>query len=557
MISDDHRILAARKEGDSGEIGRNDTKSSRLMERMRDFVLKRPLAENVAVLAISAGAILGAVSCGGDPFEVGWGPNTTQDASTENEGGNKDVNLESEANDSGTDAIISDSDAGETSLDDNSVNDVIDTGKDIGDDTVIIQDTGNELIVPDVIEEPVNDSPNVDVVTDTSVEDGVSTDTNVQDVPADIIETSIDVFPEIGPEPVPEASVDTGPDITVNDVVNDPVAEESGPSPPWQYKVACTITTGLASGSDLSNFPAYCTLDSAGLIAAGKMRGDCYDLRVQDTTHGQLSYELEDGTCNSANTVIWLKLPLAKGGQGNQVNLLYGNPAAVNGQNASGVWSNGFSAVYHMGSLADSLGANNLTVHATAPTLVSSPCRYGNCYQFSDNGGFAVANNNLVNEAADFTWSAWGNASAYHTGANNESTFIGTDNGAHGIGLFFNPMNCMGTASSSKFAIYVANYDVLCSNTASSSNSAYQYALTHASSGAMNIMIDGVTDNSITYSTTDSATPFNIGYYNNMYGKYFQGTVDEVRLHNVVRSADWMKAEYSVTSTNGSEGPNN
>jgi len=66
-----------------------------------------------------------------------------------------------------------------------------------------------------------------------------------------------------------------------------------------------------------------------------------------------------------------------------------------------------------------------------------------------------------------------------------------------------------------------------------------------------------VADNSVTYSTIDSATSFNNGYFSSTLPKYFQGTIDEVRLHNVVRSADWMKAEYSVSSTNGSEGPNN
>jgi len=556
MIHDEHRVLAARKESDSIETGKNDVKSSRLMERMKDFVLKKPLAESVAVMALSAGVILGVSSCGGPPFEVGG--NTAQDASAENEnesganeGGNKDVNLESEANDSNTDTIISDTDAGETSLVDNSVNDVIDTGKDIGDETVIIQDTGNEQIVPDVTEEPANDSPNVDVVSDTSAEDVVSTDTNTQDVPADIVETGIDVSPEIGPEPMPEAAIETGPDTTVNDVVNDPIVEESGPSSPWQYKVVCTVTTGLPSGSDLSNFPAYCTLDSAGLIAAGKMRGDCYDIRVDG-----LSYEIEDGSCNTANTVIWMKLPLAKGGQGNQVNLLYGNPAAVNGQDASGVWSNGFSAVYHMGSLADSLGANNLAVHATAPTLVSTPCQYGKCYNFNNNGGFTVANNNLVNEGADFTWSGWGNASAYHTGTNSENGFLGTDDQVNGIELALNPTSCTGSSSATKIGIHISNFDILCSNTVSNINTQYQYALTHASNGTMSILIDGAIDSSATHSTNDSATAFNIGYFTSLSTKYFQGTIDEVRLETL-RSADWMKAEYSVSSSNGSEGPNN
>jgi len=510
MENDNPRMLAARKIDGGQEAGPGEAKRSRWYEKTLQFFQKKPLAEGVAVMALSAGAILGVSSCGGPGFDVAWGPDN-QDASAENEsganeGGNKDVNLESEANDSG-----------ETSLIDKNVSDVSDG--------------------------PTSDSPNVDVVSDST------------DAPVDIVETGIDVSPEIGPEPVLEASVDTGPDITVNDVVNDPIIEEGGQTSPWEYKVVCTITTGLSPESDLYDFPAYCTLDSASLIAANKMRSDCYDLRVQDTNHSQLSYEIEEGTCNTANTAIWLKLPLARGGQGNPVNLLYGNPAAVNGQDAPGVWSNGFVSVWHLSDTSDSLGINNLTITGTA-NFGSTNCKFGQCAELTPSSFLSKLSATHPTGANPSTFSCWGVTTTVN--ANNRII------GATGV-RSANRLRDVIAVSSTDIGVFAENYGGTIKASLMGQTPGYYstgnnfFASTYT--GATYSVFLNSAHGSTTGTLSTQAGTLWIGAAGGpsteAWAQTTHGYIDECRLSNVARSELWMKAEYSVNSTNGSEGPNN
>ena len=508
MENDNPRTLAARKVEESGETGKNDVKSSRFMERMKDFLLKKPLAESVAVIALSAGVVLGATACGGPDFEPAWGPDN-QDASVENdsngenkESGKNDTNLDNDSGDSISEGAVLDSDAGEASLMDNNVPDVI--------------------VVPDS-----------------------------SDASPDIVETGFDVLPDIGPEPMPEASVETGPDMTITDVVNDQVSEESGQPSPWQYKVVCTITTGLPLESDLPNFPAYCTLDSAGLIASEKMKNDCTDIRVDG-----LSYEIEAGTCNTSNTVIWLKLPLARGGpMGNPVDLLYGNPAAVDGQDVQGVWSNGYSSVWHLSNTADSIGTNNLTITGTA-NFGTTNCKFGKCAELTPASFFSKASAVHPTGANPSTFSCWGMTTTVNTNMRMVGAFGQRS---------YNHFRDIYAISSTNVGVVAENYGASIQATLNGqiagfySTSINFFASTYTGTNYSVFLNSAHNGTTGTLNTQSGALWLGLagGPSTEAWAQTTNGYLDECRLSNVARSDLWMKAEYSVTFTNGNEGPNN
>jgi Domain of unknown function (DUF2341). len=54
------------------------------------------------------------------------------------------------------------------------------------------------------------------------------------------------------------------------------------------------------------------TVDTALLIAQGKMKPDCSDIRFTylypNNTEVEIPYWIESG-CNTANTIIWIKVP--------------------------------------------------------------------------------------------------------------------------------------------------------------------------------------------------------------------------------------------------------
>lgn len=92
------------------------------------------------------------------------------------------------------------------------------------------------------------------------------------------------------------------------------------------------ITISNTSGANLSTYQVAVQFNSAALIAAGKMRSDCGDLRFTDA-YGTLSYWLEEG-CNTAATRAWVKV-LAIPTGGATIYMTYGNPSLTSASSGS------------------------------------------------------------------------------------------------------------------------------------------------------------------------------------------------------------------------------
>lgn len=82
------------------------------------------------------------------------------------------------------------------------------------------------------------------------------------------------------------------------------------------------ITLTNTTTAPLHNYPVMVTIDTAALIAAGKLRADCGDLRFFDEL-GSLDYWLEAG-CNTSTTRIWVDAPYLPIGA-RSINVTYGN----------------------------------------------------------------------------------------------------------------------------------------------------------------------------------------------------------------------------------------
>lgn len=67
------------------------------------------------------------------------------------------------------------------------------------------------------------------------------------------------------------------------------------------------------SGFGLFGVPKYSLLlsiDTESLISAGNMNEDCSDIRFTDTSFNFIPYYLEQATCNSEDTKIWIRVNL-------------------------------------------------------------------------------------------------------------------------------------------------------------------------------------------------------------------------------------------------------
>ncbi len=94
----------------------------------------------------------------------------------------------------------------------------------------------------------------------------------------------------------------------------------------WLYSRAITVqNTGVVA---VSNYQVCVTLDTAALIAAGKMRPDGGDLRFTDAQKSPICFWMEPDGLNTTNTKVWARVPTIPAG-GTMIHAYYGNSSAV------------------------------------------------------------------------------------------------------------------------------------------------------------------------------------------------------------------------------------
>ena len=105
----------------------------------------------------------------------------------------------------------------------------------------------------------------------------------------------------------------------------------------WDYRKGIDLSN--SNSADLSYYQMGLSIDTQTLIAAGKMRADCGDLRFTDQNGlDSLSYWLESG-CNTSQTRLWVKVPLIAASDSTKVYLYYGNPTASDVSSGNAVFS--------------------------------------------------------------------------------------------------------------------------------------------------------------------------------------------------------------------------
>ena len=104
----------------------------------------------------------------------------------------------------------------------------------------------------------------------------------------------------------------------------------------WAYRIPITIQE--TSGNNLINYPVNLTIDTASLIAAGKLNADCSDIRFTDSSGNLLPYYIESG-CDTTNTKIWVKIPYLAANSQITIYMYYGNPSATSASSVTSVFS--------------------------------------------------------------------------------------------------------------------------------------------------------------------------------------------------------------------------
>ncbi|MDO8496173.1 MAG: DUF2341 domain-containing protein, partial [bacterium] len=315
----------------------------------------------------------------------------------------------------------------------------------------------------------------------------------------------------------------------------------------WDYRRKITIDKSKVSGTaNLSNFPVLVnvtypdlrTTGFSGKLASGS--GEFVFTSSDGTT--SLPYEIETYSSSSGQFIGWVNVTTLSVTQDTAIYMYYGGPSAgaATNQNKTGTWDSNYKGVWHLGngttlSLVDTIGNNNLTNSGT--TATSGQIDGGEA--FSGTSQLASKTVSVVNipaTNANTTLSAW-----FTIGVADANTRTGL--------TFTDGTQFLGFGQRSSGVVFNKNFgDALGGSQANPAINTFHYMVLTWDGTTNRPYYDGVAIGTNTTSH-DIGTPTKI-YFSTWNGanEMWNGKFDEVRISDVVRSADWIKTEYNNQS---------
>ena len=305
---------------------------------------------------------------------------------------------------------------------------------------------------------------------------------------------------------------------------------------PVLVSITATLLKTVAYGGAISN-----TVTQSGGNAVTMPADLVFSADALGVTLYPWEIEFYDGT--NGILVAWVQVPTLSHTANTVFYMPYGNALITTQQNTgsyapSAVWDSSFLAVVHLGngttlSGVDSTGANSFTNNGAS---AGSGRIDGAAVLASGNDLHVTSPNSALQTTSDITLSAW----IYPTTLAAERGIVVDWDGSARKFLF--ELN----GSDIRFAAQGAGIGVLDTATSVYVNNWY-YVVAVCHSGAMTVLINSILDINTANASSgivSSTDPVYIGNSTSN-SRPFIGTIDESRISNTARSADWITAEYN------------
>jgi hypothetical protein len=324
------------------------------------------------------------------------------------------------------------------------------------------------------------------------------------------------------------------------------------------YRKAITIDHTKVSG-DLVNFPVLVNLPTDASLAA-HAQADADDILFTTssvtwntgTTNDKFPHEVEKYTTASGSLQAWVKIPNLSSVTDTVIYMYYGNSGVTSQQNKTAVWDSNTKMVQHMnqdpsGSAPQMLDSTQYANNGTsAGTMTSGDLVTGQIDGATDFDGtddsINAGNSESLQSIGDISIDAWIKTSEVPSGA---KRIISKDD------VSANRDWAVQLETSGKLTFYVWRNNVI-QNSGNSSviNDGKWHHLTCVNNGTSLILyLDGVlsSSNAVGGIMDNDPTPVRIGSTSGG-GSILLGQIDEVRISNTARSADWIATEYANQS---------
>lgn len=317
----------------------------------------------------------------------------------------------------------------------------------------------------------------------------------------------------------------------------------------YSYGIPFTITSQASSTQ--TDFPVLFSStisDLKTVVNGGKVQSATgQDIIFTSDQAGNLilPFEIETYASTTGQLVAWFKGSTVT--NGSKFYMFFGQSGAPSRSNPTGVYTNGFAAVYHLPnglilSTADSItGATSTNTNGVTATTG----------QIDGAGAFAAASLQTIASASapvatfPLTISAWFKPTS--GSQNGVMAALTGDSNGHGrkdLG--------MGSGNLFLFSEDDGSTGLFYQGTAPISSGVWQYGVAVFASATdyrlyLNAGNKTTNSSSVAYGTVTNAV---IGS-DNQAGNYFDGGIDEVRYSNVARSDSWITTEYNNQSSPG------
>jgi hypothetical protein len=324
----------------------------------------------------------------------------------------------------------------------------------------------------------------------------------------------------------------------------------------YQYRQALILDHRKVANSDQADFPVLITgtfpyLKSAG--NSGEVQNFAgYDIVFASDPQGvsRLDHEIDTYDPTTGNVSFWVRIPTLSHNVDTLLYMFYGNAAITSSQeNKPGVWKNGYVGVCH-GGTASVLNVNcalggtaaNYGATAVAGQIEGGIATSAASAQYVDTGV-------LADGLTAFTLEAW----VAPTNTSN-GVILSNRNSTTGGNIFMQQSGSGNAAVGYSDGNY---YFFRQSTTSLGTTGAYHQVVgTHAAGAvdSVTLYIDGAVPagtswyNYSGYPTdpVNSGASLRIGRDGKASSpSYYSGNADEIRVSNVVRSADWIATEYT------------
>ena len=328
----------------------------------------------------------------------------------------------------------------------------------------------------------------------------------------------------------------------------------------WHYSKKVFINTkegGANIKSDQSNFPLLVRLTSANFNFR-QARSAGQDVRFSKSNGVHFNYQIERWDQTNSAAEVWVKIDAISGYNDAQYFWMYwGKSDAVDSSSSALTFetTNSFAGVWHLkedpsGSGAVMLDATSNGNHGTSTGTMTSgdlvDAVVGKGVDFDgSNDGITVADANSLDLTTGVTVSGWFKASAltsYAKIADKAYTSNGTPYTIYCLG-FDNANHIRGEMD-------VGGNPYTVAGTTTLNTTDYFYATFTFDNSTMKLFLNGVQEGNTTSHAGPIATD-NVAFSIGMaayptYTNFFTGTIDEVEVSNIARSADWIKLCYET-----------